>query len=508
MQCAPLLAPLVAALVPLAAMPPRVDAQAVRAFDEGRFVAVIDTMVPRLMRHLGVPAVEVGILDARRNGFRWHTYRLPPFTGGDTLRYNLGSLSKSITAWAVLRLVESGKIALDDPVNRHLRHWRLSSDSLPVDSVTVRRLLSHTAGINVRSVSGVFAPDSVRSTQAELERVRVAVTARPGTRWAYSGGGYGVLQLLIEEVSGRTFADFVRSEVFVPLGMLHSDVNWTPRAAGTAAPAVDVTGWTTRLENFALPSAAGVNATVGDLALFAAAHLPGPDGASAGRGVLSPTLVREMMRSAPGTEDRYGLGVFVYGHGAQAIAGHDGSNSGWSSEYLVQPSSGDAIVLLAAATNGSGVVSYVAEAWRRLHLGHAMPWPRPQVATGAVLHRLYGRGSRAAMNLVDSLRRANPREQLSEPYLNFLGYDQLRQGRPRLAVRLFDLITRVFPRSANAWDSLADGAIAADSLPLARAAYEKVRQLDPGNKTAITWLEQHPPSRAPRRGPQQPGQGP
>jgi CubicO group peptidase (beta-lactamase class C family) len=149
----------------------------------------------------------------------------------------------------------------------------------------------------------------------------------PGGRWLYSGGGYSVLQLLVEELTGRPFADVMQTEILDALGMTTSSFQWH-RTAATACPH-DAEGGRIPEFCFAEQAAAGLVTTAAELARFVAAALPGPEGEPPGRGVLSPAGVRLALTAAPGTEGRWGLG---YGVGllpsGERLAYHEGANRG------------------------------------------------------------------------------------------------------------------------------------------------------------------------------------
>lgn len=139
-----------------------------------------------------------------------HAVSIGRTVDSDTL-FQMASVSKWVTAWGVMTLVEAGKIDLDAPVSLYLRRWRLSSTAHNNDLVTVRRLLSHTAGLTDGLGYCGFAPgDGLQPLPASLTSAAdacpfidgaVRMGERPGT-WRYSGGGYSLLQLMIEDVSG------------------------------------------------------------------------------------------------------------------------------------------------------------------------------------------------------------------------------------------------------------------------------------------------------------------
>ena len=190
-----------------------------------------------------------------------------------TTRFQAASLSKPVTAWGVLRLVESGRIRLDEPVVGHLRRWRLPPSRFNADGLTVRRLLSHTAGLSVHGYVGQRADRPLPSIAASLsgetgDSFPVELLEPPGRRWLYSGGGYSLLQLLAEELTGRPFADYMQAEVLGPLGMTASSFRWS-RTAETARPH-DAGGGRLPDFVFAEQAAAGLVTTAPDLARFLA----------------------------------------------------------------------------------------------------------------------------------------------------------------------------------------------------------------------------------------------
>jgi CubicO group peptidase (beta-lactamase class C family) len=284
-----------------------------------------------------------------------------------TTRLQSASVSKPVTAWGVLRLVEAGRIGLDEPVLGHLRRWRPPPSRFDGDGVTVRRLLSHTAGLSVHGYVGQAADRPLPSIAASLagetgDSFPVELLEAPGRRWLYSGGGYSVLQLLVEELTGQPFADYLWTEVLDPLGMTASSFRWS-RTAETARPH-DAAGRPLPDFAFAEQAAAGLVTTAPDLARFLAAALAGPGGQPPGRGVLSPAGVRLALTAAPGTEGRWGLG---YGLGVlesgDRLAYHEGANRGWRAGLALLPDRRAGIAALANGDDGGAVIDAVVQRW-------------------------------------------------------------------------------------------------------------------------------------------------
>jgi CubicO group peptidase (beta-lactamase class C family) len=285
-------------------------------------------------------------------------------------RFQSASLSKPVTAWGVLRLVESGRIGLDEPIVGHLRRWRPPASPFDADGLTVRRLLSHTAGLSVHGYVGQRADRPLPSIVASLsgktgDGFPVELLEAPGQRWLYSGGGYSLAQLLVEELTGRPFTDYMQAEVLEPLGMTASSFRWS-RTAATARPH-DADGRPLPDFSFAEQAAAGLVTTAPDLARFLAAALAGPRGKPPGRGVLSPAGVQVALTAAPATDGRWGLG---YGlgltPGGDLLAYHEGANRGWRAGLALLPDRRAGIALLANGDAGSGPIDAVVQQWLAL----------------------------------------------------------------------------------------------------------------------------------------------
>ncbi|GGI73058.1 hypothetical protein GCM10007973_07490 [Polymorphobacter multimanifer] len=317
----------------------------------------------------------------------------------DTL-FQMASVSKWVTAWGVMTLVDSGKIELDAPVSRYLRRWRLPPSKHDNDLVTVRRLLSHTAGLTDGLGYCGFAPGKpLQPLPASLTAAAdacpftngsVAVGARPGA-WQYSGGGYSLLQLLIEDVSGQPFADYMDAAVLKPLGMKRS--TFRPRAPGATnvAEFFDSDGSAAQHFAYTAAGAASLYSSVADLTLFVSAHRSGPDGAVVGRGVLSPSSVATLQAPQARVDDRpfWGLGVRLYApaRGGGYIFGHDGGNTpAVNTAIRLDPASGDAIIAL--STGGDGLATRLASAWVRQRVSTA-DLPDNGISPFAILARLW-----------------------------------------------------------------------------------------------------------------------
>jgi CubicO group peptidase (beta-lactamase class C family) len=293
--------------------------------------------------------------------------------GRETL-FQVASLSKWVTAWAVMTLVESGKVDLDAPVSRYLTRWHLPASEFDNDGVTLRRLLSHTAGLTDGLGFAGYPPGAeVPSLEQTLAHPDVSpghsgvirVGAPPGSRWEYSGGGYLILQLLIEEVTHESFEAYVRRAIFNPLGMARSTFS-VDASTPDVAVFYDVDGTRAVHYAFRAKAATSLYTNVADMTRFVQAHFEGPANEPAGRGVLSPDTLKLMRRPEAASlgADIWGLGVMLFaptGSG-EFVIGHDGNNDpAINVAVRLNPTNGDGIVVL--ETGDHALASTLAGEW-------------------------------------------------------------------------------------------------------------------------------------------------
>lgn len=275
--------------------------------------------------------------------------------------FQTASLSKWVTAWGVMTLVQEGKLDLDAPIDRYLTRWKLPESRFDNRKVTARRLLSHTAGLTDGLGYAGFPPGKpVQSLEDSLTRIAdaspgasgvVAVGYEPGSQWRYSGGGYAILQLLVEEVSGEPFEQYMQRAVFKPLGMTHSTYQWTDANGATLATFYDTHSRPSTHFRFSAPATSSLYTSASDLARFLQAHLPGKHGEPVGRDVLAPNTVKQMWQPLGFKYGQaiWGLGTMLYADNNSGgfVIGHDGNNEpAINTAARVNPATGNGIVIL------------------------------------------------------------------------------------------------------------------------------------------------------------------
>jgi CubicO group peptidase (beta-lactamase class C family) len=338
-----------------------------RQLDEDRWLAAYD-----------VPGVAVALV--RDGHVTWskgygqaEAARGVPVTP-DTI-FQVGSISKPVTAWGVMRLVQQGKLDLDAPVHRYLTRWHLPPGPFDADGVTIRRLLNHSAGLNSQDYSPMTTrplPSLEQSLSGDSGGVDarrgsddVRITMTPGQQRSYSNGGYTLLQLAIEEVTGEPFARYMQREVLDPLGMKDSSFAWRGDQHSRTATGHDVDGRAVPRSALTEQAAGGLHTTVEDLAAFVAAGMTGPRGEPAGRGVLAPDRVAALFtahRLPDGSMTSLGYEVQTLPDGTQA-AGHGGKNVGWRAEFLTLPDRREGIVVLTNSDRMDGILGLTEQAW-------------------------------------------------------------------------------------------------------------------------------------------------
>ena len=306
----------------------------------------VRTQMREVVREAGTPSVSVAVALDGRLAFAHATGwadRARRIAASTQTVYSIASVSKPITATAVMRLVERGLIGLDQPANRLLGTARLRGWNGDADTVTVRHLLSHTAGLP-EHLDFHYVGDAPPPPMATTLRRYGVVAFDPGTVYQYANLGYGALAAIVAEQARRPFAEVVRREVFAPLGMVHASVRGAKVPPG-AARRHDASGHVLPDYTFLdVDGASAVHATALDLARFGLAHL-GLDKSGVTR-PLSAASIAAMQERATPAGVAYGLGWELGEERRVAVVQHSGGMPGVRARLCLVPSRRAVIVML------------------------------------------------------------------------------------------------------------------------------------------------------------------
>jgi CubicO group peptidase (beta-lactamase class C family) len=271
--------------------------------------------------------------------------------------FRIASITKTMTAIAVMQLWEEGLVELDAPANDYLRAFRLIPGREGAEAATLRHLLTHTAGIpEVVRASDLLRPDWGDSialdeplpTLAEVYGHGIRLHGEPGTTFTYSNHGFATLQQIVEDVSGRPFDRHLRERIFQPLGMADTDLLRTERlAARLATGYVPGANGPRRVTDRAwvTPGASSVYSTTADMARYVGALAGG--GSNEHGSILRPETLASMFAPHFQGDPRVpgmGLGFDRADTGGRLVVGHGGILPGFNSQMFAAPESGAGVI--------------------------------------------------------------------------------------------------------------------------------------------------------------------
>jgi CubicO group peptidase (beta-lactamase class C family) len=405
----------------------------------------------------------------------------------------IGSVTKVFTATMVMKLVDGGKLRLEDRVADLLPWYRKDTGG----KVTVRELLNHTSGIpDYMHLQGIGregfrkeAGDGVIDVKAFAQKwCSGDLVWEPGTKWGYSNSGYVLLGAIIEQVTGRTYGQALRELVLDPAGLeATGDLAMRPRAVvdGLASGYEKAGGTlvTRRAWNVSTAYAAGAMvSTVGDLYRF--------DRALDQPGFLSARAKEAMFTAGLGN---WGCGWEVQtvpvgpGGAERKVVGHEGFIF-WSLTRICRIPQ-DRIFIALINNTGDAPLQPLLGSITDVLYGRTPKDPVPSV--GEALRKAIATGgpSAAAPRFRDLFANDPAGWDFGERAVNTLGYEYLQADHPDEAVAVFRLNVEVNPESGNAWDSLGEGLAAQGKREEAVKAYARALELDPANRNAVQMLQ-------------------
>ena len=468
----------------LAHLSPLATAQSGNSVKLDPSVVKLEADIPALMKEADIPGMSIAII---RNGkVAWHsnfglknTKTAQP-VDDDTV-FEAASLSKPVFAYAVLKLVEQGKIDLDVPLTAYLAKPYIENDPR-LEKITARLVLSHRTGFpNWR---GDGKPLTIHFT--------------PGERFSYSGEGFVYLQRAVEQIEGKPLNDVMTALVFTPLGMTSSSYVWRPdfderTATGHDSDETPQDLWKPKEAG----AASTLNTTAHDYALFVAAVVNGVG--------LKPATFREMetpqiavnpectncTEKTPKELSKsifWGLGWGIQKRGNDVSLWHWGDNGSFKCFAVANPARKSGVLMFTNSENGLAIApAVVHDATGADHL--AFSWIKYDAYDSAAMKfrkAIRERGVEPALQLFATQLRDGT---ISEASVNNVGYHLLWQKNNADAIRIFRLNTELHPQSANSFDSLGEGYMESGDKTQAIENYERSLALDPKNNNAVAQLK-------------------
>lgn len=439
-------------------------------------IARLEKNIPVLMQRDYIPGLTAAYL--HRGALVWSRYygvanaaTGTPVT--DSTLFEAASLTKVVTAYAALKLVDAGQLDLDVPLNTYLgNNYDIGNDPR-IQFITARRVLTHSAGFpNWRNEGDSLLP----------------VNFEPGLRFSYSGEGFVYLAKVMEKITGMPFEKLAKQSVFVPLKMQHSSIIFQPALRRLHAYRHNWLGEVAQLADYPnANAAASMRTTAADFATFLAAVLNGKG--------LTKASHREMLEAQMKKVDTvktpqlaWGLGIGLEITPGARYCWHWGDQGNSKAFFVANIDTRDAIIYFTNSANGLSIAGDMAE----LVLGSR---PRDIVKwveygkfdpAGAVLAKaILKDGAIAALQAYQHGRT----HVISEFALNDIGYQLLRNKDLPGAIAVFKQNTIDYPASYNVWDSLAEAYMNEGNKALAIEYYEKSLVLNPDNRNAVDQLK-------------------
>jgi CubicO group peptidase (beta-lactamase class C family) len=358
-------------------------------------LAQISVNLLERMKYYKVPGVSIAVVNNGRtewsHGYGYVTNDPKAARVDEQTRFQAASISKCLTAFGALLLVQQGKLSLDEDVNLYLKRWKVPQNGFTkTEKVTLRRLLSHTAGTSIHGFPGYSAgtliPTAIEILEGKKPVVNtdpVIVTSIPGTELRYSGGGTTIVQVLIEDITGEHFEDWMQNKVLIPLGMLQSTFKQPLPPPHTAHAAYGHYSNGTAIEgkwhNYPEMAAAGLWTTPRDLAqfiIYIQATLKGKK-----TNLLSRFYVKEMItrQKIGGKSISAGLGLFLKNEGKNLVFDHDGQDEGFIARLSAYAYQGQGIVIMMNNDSAWALMDEIINSVAKInHWPHFKPIKKPR----------------------------------------------------------------------------------------------------------------------------------
>jgi CubicO group peptidase (beta-lactamase class C family) len=448
-------------------------------------VARLERDLPQLMSEGDVPGLSIALV--RDGQLAWHkgfgvknAQTKEPVD--DATIFEAASLTKPVFAYAVLKLVDMGKIDLDTPLNKYLPGNYDVADDARVGQITARRVLSHTTGFP--------------NWRQPRDSPQLKMYFAPGERFSYSGEGFVYLAKVVEHLTGEKLEALMKRLVLEPLGMNSSSFVWLESYEKLKIFTHNSIGEPMGQNKVTKANAAGsLHTTAQDYGRFVAAILNGTGlKKETARLMLTPQI--KVGESGVGNLDAapaklsqnvsWGLGWGLQSTKDGTAFWHWGDNGNTKAFIVAFVKQKTGMVVFTNSANGLSIVKEIVD--------EAVGGERPALAwlkyesyksPGRLLFKsILAKGADTALREYRESRKGRAADEIvAERQMNRIGYDLLRMKKPGEAIEVFKLNVEDYPQSANVYDSLGEAYMVNGDKELAIKNYQKSVELNPNNTT-------------------------
>ena len=404
-------------------------------------------------------------------------------------KFLIGSVTKQFTSLLVLQLVQEGKIDLNKSIRTYLTDYPEKNGN----KISIHHLLTHTAGIpnytEIPSFSQNMTVKNIKPEDFIKDYTGLDLEFEPGTKWNYSNTGYYILGVLIEKVTGKSYAKNLEERIFTPLKMTNSGLADNSTIYPKMADGYNYSfGEWTRAGYVNLSqvyAAGGIFSTVHDLLTW--------ENSLWSNQLISKEMTEKMFaKYANAMGGYYGYARMTAKFKTATMKDsltfneHGGSIPSFNSLLTTIPETQTTIILLRNHLNGP--MNTIKMALVQTLNGEKVKAPKKDgVAEFAA--KIKSDGMEKALSWLRQIKTEKADEYtVAEDGLNSLGYKFLGDGELNEAIAVFKLNCEFFPRSGNTWDSLGEAYYEAKRFDESKSAYKKSLENDPTNQNAINYL--------------------
>jgi len=430
--------------------------------------AKLEAAIPTLMKEANIPGLAIALI--RDNKIVWTHYfgyinskDQTPVT--ENTIFEAASLTKVVTTYAILKLVDNGKLSLDVPLTYYIGNNYEVGDDPRIQKITARMVLSHTSGFpNWRGDSKLLP-----------------INFTPGEKFNYSGEGFVYLSRVAEKLTGQKFEEYVKQTVFQPLGMNSSSFIWIDAYEKNAAYRHDVFGIPTfRNQNNESNAAASMRTTAEDYAKFITALM---DGKGLRKKTLKEMLSPQVNVDTKAPEVFWGLGIGLEVRKDGRSFWHWGDQGATKAWFIGNMDDKNAVIYFANSSNGLSIVQEIVDE----AIGGSHPsidwngYDQYNSSPKLFLKSVAAYGAVEALKIYHENLQTNKVARITEDQFNNIGYQLISAKHPDDALTVFTQNTIDYPESSNTWDSLAECYLNKGDKEMAIRYYEKAFQLNPND---------------------------